>query len=65
MPVLTVRISEKEKVLLSRRAKASGLTAGALVRQLINEPPITTGAELLAEMEKHMGDPRLRIRTRK
>lgn len=65
MPVLTVRISEREKTLLERRAKKSGLTAGALVRQLLNETPLTTAEELLKEMDRRLGDSKLRIRDKK
>ena len=65
MPVLTVRISEEEKALLVKRAKKEGLTAGALVRRMLNEIPITTAGELLEEMERRFGDKRLRVRRRK
>jgi hypothetical protein len=63
--VVTVRMSEEEKACLARRAKAAGITSGALVRQLVNEKPIATAADLLAEMEALMGEKRLTIRTRK
>ena len=65
MKVLSIRVSEKERSLLVQRAKAAGVSSGALVRQLINATPFTTADELLAEMEHLMGDPRqaeLRIR---
>ena len=51
--------------MLVRRAKAAGVSSGALVRQLINAAPLTTAAELLAEMEELMQNPQssaLRIR---
>ena len=51
MSVLTVRITEKEKITLARRAKEEGTTAGALVRRMIQERPFTTAGELLSEME--------------
>lgn len=65
MPVLTVRISEEEKALLAKRSKQEGVTAGALVRQMLNEMPLTTAGELLAEANRRMGDKRLRVRRKK
>ena len=65
MKVLSIRVSEQEKAMLVRRAKAAGVSSGALVRQLINAAPLTTAAELLAEMEELMQNPHssaLRIR---
>ncbi|MEI6656414.1 MAG: hypothetical protein WCP45_16750 [Verrucomicrobiota bacterium] len=65
MKVLSIRVSEKERSLLVQRAKAAGVSSGALVRQLINSTPFTTADELLAEMEHLMNDPgqsELRIR---
>jgi hypothetical protein len=65
MPVLTVRISEKEKKKLARRVRKSGLTTGALVRQLLSEESLTTAEELLEEMNRRMGDSSLRVRRRR
>lgn len=65
MPVLTVRISEAEQAQLTRRAKQSGVSAGALVRRLLNEQPFTTAAELLKGLKQRMGDKTLRIRRKK
>ena len=65
MAVLTVRISEKEKADLARKAKAAGVSAGGYVRQLLNERVFVTGADLLREMERRMGDKRLRNLGRK
>lgn len=65
MSVLTIRISEKEKADLARRAKECGLSIGALVRQMISEAPFRTAAELLEELEQRMGDKSLRVRQRK
>ena len=64
MSVLTVRISDEEKAALARRAKAEGTTAGALVRRMIAEKQFTTSADLLAEIQTHMGDKRLAIKKR-
>ena len=65
MPVLTVRISEQEQAQLAARAQKAGVSAGALVRRLLNEAPLTTAEELLKELESHMGDTKLRIRRKK
>ena len=65
MSVLTIRISDEEKAQLARRAKESGVSAGALVRRLLNESPLTSAEDLLKEMERRMGDQSLRVRRRK
>jgi hypothetical protein len=65
MSILTVRLSDEEKIRLSRRAKAAGTTAGGLVRELIRNEPFVTSEDLLHEMEKLMGNKRLRVRPRK
>lgn len=65
MSVISIRVSEKEKALLARRAKEAGISSGALLRQLLNAAPLSTAAELLAEMEPLMKDEKrsgLRIR---
>lgn len=64
MSILTVRISDEEKAALARRAKAEGITTGALVRRMIQQKPLTTAADLLAEIEGCMGDKRLAIKKR-
>jgi hypothetical protein len=65
MPVLTVRISEEEKALLAKRSKQEGVSAGALVRQMINEKPFVTAGDLLEEVNRRMGDKRLRVRRKR
>ena len=65
MPVLTVRISEKEKAALAARSKKAGVSAGALVRRLLNQTPLTTAGELLDEMNRRLGDGKLSVRRRK
>ena len=64
MSILTVRISEEEKAALAKRAQSEGTTTGALVRRLIQEKPLSTSADLLAEMKSLMGDKRLAINKR-
>jgi Ribbon-helix-helix protein, copG family len=65
MPVLTVRISDGEKKLLARRAARAGLSSGALVRQMLQEEPLVSAAELLGEMNRRLGDAKLRIKRRR
>lgn len=65
MPVLTVRISEKEKALLSKRSKQEGITAGALIRQMINEKPFMTAGDLLEDVNRRMGDKKFRVRRKR
>jgi len=65
MPVLTVRISEEEKARLTERSKQEGISAGALVRRMLNEAPLSTAGELLDEINRRLGDKRLRIRRKK
>lgn len=65
MPVLTVRVSEEEKKLLARRASKAGVSSGALVRQMLREAPLASAAELLDEMNRRLGDAKLRIRRRR
>ena len=65
MPVLTVRISEEEKALLAKRSKQEGITAGALIRRMLNDAPFITAGDVLDDMERRLGDKRLRVRRRK
>ena len=65
MPVRTLRISETEQAQLTRRAKQSGISAGALVRRLLSEQLFTMAAELLKGLEQRMGNKTLRIRRKK
>ncbi len=54
MPVLTVRITDKEKAILSRRARREGMKPSQLVRQMIAEEPFVTAADVLADFEKRL-----------
>ena len=65
MPVLTVRISEEEKALLTERSKQEGISAGALVRRMLNEAPLATAGEVYDDMMRRLGDKRLRVHRRK
>ena len=62
MGILTVRLSDDEERLLTRRAQAARLKRATYVRMLIREEPFVSAAEVLADAAKRMGDPRLRVR---
>jgi hypothetical protein len=61
MPILTVRLTEEEKRLLEKRSRKAGVKKAAFVRQLIRETPFESSMDVLADLEKRMGDKRLRI----
>lgn len=60
--MLTVRLTEKEKLILARRSRKAGMKKAAFVRRLILERPFETAADVLADLDRHLGDGRLRIR---
>ena len=62
MAVLTVRMTDKEKADLDRRAKAAGVSTGGYVRQMLEDRVFCTTDDLIQEMENLMGDRRLRNR---
>jgi hypothetical protein len=64
MGILTVRLTEEEERLLARRSRSAGVKKATYVRQLIREQPFVTGADVLSDATKRMGDTRLRV-TRK
>jgi hypothetical protein len=64
MGILTVRLSEEEERLLARRSRSARMKRATYVRMLIREEPFITGADVLADAPKRMGDLRLRV-TRK
>ena len=61
MPILTVRLTEEEKRILENRSRKAGVKKAAFVRQLIRETPFESSLDVLADLEKRMGDKRLRI----
>jgi predicted DNA-binding protein len=65
MPMISIRLTEEERRILARRSREAGMRKATFVRSLIRERPIETGADLLADHERFMGDPRMRIRVRK
>jgi len=64
MGILTIRLSDEEAKILARRSRKAGLKKATFVRQLIRQEPYETAADLLADMEKHWGNQRLRVRRR-
>ena len=61
MHILTVRLTEEEKRILENRSRKAGVKKAAFVRQLIRETPFESSMDVLADLEKRMGDKRLRI----
>lgn len=61
MSILTVRLTEEEKRILEQRSRKAGVKKATFVRQLIRETPFETGRDVLADLEKRIGDKRLRI----
>jgi hypothetical protein len=62
MPVLTIRLTDEEKRILTQRSRKAGVKKATLVRQLIRDQPYVTAADVLADMERFRGDRRLRVR---
>jgi len=61
MAILTVRLTAEEERLLIKRSRSAGMKKATYVRQLIRDEPFVTGADVLADAAKRMGDSRLRI----
>lgn len=61
MAILTVRLTAEEERLLAKRSRDAGMKKATYVRQLIREEPFITGADVLADAARRMGDSRLRI----
>ncbi len=61
MGILTVRLTAEEERLLAKRSRGAGMKKATYVRQLIREEPFITGADVLADAARRMGDSRLRI----
>jgi hypothetical protein len=64
MGILTVRLSEEEERLLTRRSRNARMKRATYVRMLIREEPFVTGADVLADALERMGDTRLRVKRR-
>lgn len=64
MGILTVRLTEEEEQLLTKRSRGAGMKKASFVRKLIREQPFETASDVLADAAKRMGDERLRISRR-
>lgn len=62
MGILTVRLSEEEEQVLTRRSRNARMKRATYVRMLIRNEPFVTGSDVLADALKRMGDTRLRVR---
>ncbi|MDB6008708.1 MAG: hypothetical protein JWL65_958 [Gammaproteobacteria bacterium] len=61
MGILTVRLTEEEERLLTKRSRSVGMKKATYVRQLIRDEPFVTAEDVLADATRRMGDTRLRI----
>lgn len=61
MATLTIRLTAAEERLLSRRSRDAGMTKVTFVRQLIREEPFGTGADVVKDAERRMGDVRFHL----
>jgi hypothetical protein len=61
MGILTVRLTAEEERLLAKRSRGAGMKKATYVRQLIRDERFITGADVLADAARRMGDARLRI----
>ena len=61
MGILTVRLTEEEERVLTRRSRLARMKRATYVRMLIREEPLATGADVLADALKRKGDVRLRV----
>jgi hypothetical protein len=62
MPRFTIRLSEEEMRILTRRSRQAGMSNATFVLRLIREKPFETAADVLADMDVRLGDKRLAIR---
>jgi hypothetical protein len=63
--MLTVRLNDEEERLLDRRSRAARMKRSAYIRMLIRDEPLLTGADVLEDAAKRMGDARLRVSRKK
>jgi hypothetical protein len=62
MAILTVRLTAEEERLLVKRSRGAGMKKATYVRQLIRDEPFVTGADVVGDAIRRMGDSRLRVR---
>ena len=61
MAILTVRLTEEEECLLTKRSRSVGMKKATYVRQLIRDEPFVTAEDVLADATRRRGETRLRI----
>jgi hypothetical protein len=61
MAILTVRLTADEERLLAKRPRGAGMKKATFVRQLIREEPFFSGADVVKDTQRRMGDARLHI----
>ena len=61
MGILTVRLTEEEERVLTRRSRQARMKRATYVRMLIREEPFVNGTDVLVDAAKRMGDVRLRV----
>lgn len=61
MGILTVRLTDEEERVLTRRSRGARMKRATYVRMLIREEPFVTGADVLVDAVKRKGDERLRV----
>ncbi len=61
MGILTVRLTDEEEQVLTRRSRQARVKRATYVRMLIREEPFVTGADVLADADQRKGDERLRV----
>lgn len=64
MGILTVRLTDDEEKMLSRRSRQARMKRATYVRMLIREEPFVTGTDLLEDAITRKGDTRLRVSRR-
>lgn len=56
MAILTVRLTADEERLLTKRSRGVGMKKATFVRQLIRGELFVTGADVIKDAERRMGD---------
>lgn len=64
MAILTIRLTDEEEQVLTRRSRQARMKRATFVRMLIREEPFITGADVLADALKRKGEARLRATRR-
>ena len=65
MRTIAIRLTADEKRILTRRALEAGMTRASYVRMMICDEPLVSGADVLRNASKRMGDARLKVARKK